>query len=127
MTFSDAGAGDTRAPYIPAINLNGGLKYEWKKLSAGISGQFVDDQFTEYYNFSNESADGAIGALPSYYTMDAFLNYEFNMGNDIRLKAFINGKNITNSIYRASRLNRASSGVFPGGFRQIIMGLNVTI
>lgn len=38
-----------------------------------------------------------------------------------------NGKNITNRTHRASRLNRASSGIFPGGFRQIILGVNITI
>jgi Fe(3+) dicitrate transport protein len=28
-------------------------------------------------------------------------------------------------VYRASRLNRATSGVFAGGFRQIIFGINL--
>ncbi|MCB0607747.1 MAG: hypothetical protein H6562_10280 [Lewinellaceae bacterium] len=33
----------------------------------------------------------------------------------------------TNDIYRASRLNRAASGIFPGGFRQVIFGVNVRL
>jgi Fe(3+) dicitrate transport protein len=59
--------------------------------------------------------------------MDAYLNYHFDLGGGIQLKAFINEKNITNTTYRASRLNRTTSGAFTGGFRQIIVGADVTI
>jgi len=45
----------------------------------------------------------------------------------VHMNAFINGKNITNKIYRASRLNRATSGIFGGGFRQLIFGVNIRI
>ncbi len=127
VAFGKGGIKNAEAPYTPNINLNGGLDYSWKNLSGGISGQYVGEQFTEFNNFNNESADGAFGRLPSFFTMDAFLNYHFSLGDGIQLKTFINGKNITNSIYRASRLNRATSGIFPGGFRQIIIGANVAI
>ena len=49
------------------------------------------------------------------------------LGKKVRLTAFVNGKNLTDQIYRASRLNRATSGIFPGGFRQIILGLNLQL
>ena len=103
------------------------LNYDYKNLSVGASGHFVSEQFTEFHNFNSESADGAIGKLPSYYSIDAFINYDFVIAKKFNANAFINGKNITNNIYRASRLNRATSGVFGGGFRQIIVGMNIKI
>ena len=127
ITFGNEGIKNAEAPYTPKINLNCGFNYDWKKLSVGISGQYVGDQFTEFHNFKNESADGAIGKLSDYFTMDAFLNYNFDIRNSTKLNVFINGKNLTNDIYRASRLNRATSGIFPGGFRQVIVGANITI
>lgn len=127
IALGTGGIKNTEAPYTPNINLNAGFNYDYKSVTIGISGQYVGEQFTEFNNFNNESADGAVGKLPSFFTMDAYINYNFNLGDGIQLKTFINGKNITNSIYKASRLNRATSGVFPGGFRQIIMGANLTI
>lgn len=125
--FGDQGIVDAEAPYTPRSTTNIGLNYDYKKLSLGLSGNFVSTQFTEFHNFSNESADGAIGKLPAYQTFDAFANYDFVIGDNVHMNAFINGKNITNEIYRASRLNRATSGIFGGGFRQVIFGVNITI
>ena len=126
IEFGEQGVVDAEAPYTPRSTINIGLNYDFKKLSLGVSGNFVSSQFTEFHNFSNESADGAIGKLPGYRTFDAFVNYDFVIGNNIHMNAFVNGKNITNDIYRASRLNRATSGIFGGGFRQIIFGINFT-
>ena len=112
---------------IPDNKLSAGLNYSFGKLSSGLTGHYVSEQYTEFANFTNESADGAIGALPSFFTLDAFQNYDFSIKGKANINAFINGKNITNQMYRASRLNRATSGVFPGGFRQIILGMNIKI
>lgn len=127
IKFGKQGIVDAEAPYTPRSTINIGLNYDYKKLSLGIGGNFVSSQFTEFYNFSSESADGAIGKLPGYRTFDAFVNYDFVIGDNVHINAFINGKNITNDIYRASRLNRATSGIFGGGFRQVIFGVNLTI
>jgi len=127
VTLGEGGTNKTEAPYTPTIQLNRAFNYNCENLSGAISGQYVGAQYTEFNNFENESADGAIGRLPAYFTMDAFLNYDIGMRNGTQLKVFINGKNLTNDIYRASRLNRATSGVFPGGFSQIIIGANITI
>lgn len=123
--FGNSGIRNGKAPYTPEWNSSIGLVYEFRDLTAGVSGHFVSEQFTEFHNFIAESADGAIGKLPAYYSVDAFVNYDFSFGNSGKATAFINGKNITNDIYRASRLNRATSGLFAGGFRQIIFGLNL--
>ena len=37
------------------------------------------------------------------------------------------GKNITNEVYKASRLHRLSSGIMPGGFRQINAGIKINL
>ncbi|MBO0324000.1 TonB-dependent receptor [Muricauda sp. CAU 1633] len=125
ITFGDDGIEDAEAPYTPKINMSVGLNYDWKSLSTGFNVHHVSKQFTEFHNFEAESADGAIGQLPSFTTVDAFVNYDFKMGKKIDATVFVNGKNITDQVYRASRLNRATSGVFAGGFRQIIFGVNL--
>lgn len=127
ITFGNAGISDAEAPYTPKWNMNLGLNYDYKQLSIGVSGHFVSEQFTEFHNFKNESLDGAIGKLPAYHSIDAFVNYGFTLGKNLNITAFVNGKNVTNEIYRASRLNRATSGIFGGGFRQIIYGVNMKI
>ncbi|ASV28997.1 TonB-dependent receptor [Maribacter cobaltidurans] len=127
IQFGKQGLVDAEAPYTPRSTANIGFNYDYKQLSLGVSGNFVSSQFTEFHNFNNESADGAIGKLPAYHTFDAFVNYDFVIGDDVHMNAFVNGKNITNEIYRASRLNRATSGIFGGGFRQLIFGINITI
>lgn len=127
IQFGEAGIADAEAPYTPRWNANLGLNYYWNDFSAGVSGNYVSEQFTEFHNFFNESADGAIGQLPSFYSLDAFVNYNFHMKSNNRLTVFLNGKNMTNQIYRASRLNRATSGVFGGGFRQFIFGVNMKV
>jgi Fe(3+) dicitrate transport protein len=127
LTFGNEGIKDAEAPYTPKWNASIGLNYDHENLSLGVGGHFVSSQYTEFHNFNKESADGAIGKLPAYHSIDAFANYDFLLGGKINTNIFINGKNITNEIYRASRLNRATSGVFGGGFRQIIFGVNMQI
>lgn len=127
VTFGENGVNNAKAPYTPSLNISTGFNYNWKSLSLGITGHYVSEQYAEFFNFENESADGAIGKLPAYYSLDAFVNYDFKIAQKLVLTAFVNGKNITNNIYRASRLNRATSGIFPGGIRQIIFGLNIQI
>lgn len=127
IRFGEGGVEDAEAPYTPNLNLCAGFNYDWDHFSFGIHGHYVSDQYTEFHNFESESSDGAIGKLPAYFTMDAFVNYDFTIGKNVKINAFLNGKNITNDVYRASRLNRATSGIFPGGFRQVIFGVNLTM
>lgn len=127
IRFGDEKISNTETPYTPEYNASIGLNYDYRNLAVGVSGHFVSEQFTEFHNFNSESADGAIGKLPAYYSIDALVNYDFVVGKKMNMTAFVNGKNITNEIYRASRLNRATSGIFGGGFRQIIIGVNIKI
>ncbi len=125
LTFGDNGIKNAEAPYTPRINASVGMDYAHKTFSAGWLLHYVGSQFTEFQNFSNESADGAIGQLPSYYTMDAYMRYHLRARHGLQASLFMNGKNLTNRIYKASRLNRATSGIFPGGFRQLVFGLDI--
>ncbi len=116
-----------QAPYTPKINLTTGVDYVFNDFKAGVSGNYVGSQYTEFFNFEAESADGAVGKLPSFFTLDAYFNYSFTIDNTTNINFFVNGKNLTNTIYKASRLNRAGSGIFPGGFRQLIFGVSMQI
>lgn len=127
VRFGEGYIEDAEAPYTPHVNISSGLSYDYKKLSAGITGNYIGEQYTEFMNFEHESADGAIGKLPSFFTLDAYVNYDLSFQNNTNVNFFINAKNITDQIYRASRLNRAASGIFPGGFREIIMGVNIRL
>ncbi|MDV3309276.1 MAG: TonB-dependent receptor [Cyclobacteriaceae bacterium] len=127
VRYGDGYVEGARAPYVPNVNITAGLSYSFRKFAAGVSGTYVSDQYAEFMNFDAESGDGAIGKLESFYTIDCFANYDFLIGGTTTLNVFVNGKNITNEIYKASRLNRAASGVFPGGFGQLILGVNLKI
>lgn len=120
------GIANAEAPYSPRMNWAIGFDFDYRKLSLGLSGHYAGRQFTEFNNFKSESADGAIGELPAFFTMDAYTNYSFTIGGKGQLKVFVNGKNLGNQVFRASRLNRATSGVFPGGFRQLIAGVGLS-
>ncbi|RMG56794.1 MAG: hypothetical protein D6722_25820, partial [Bacteroidetes bacterium] len=116
-----------QAPYSPPMSLSGTLTHDWRTWTFGLTGNYVSSQFTEFHNFVAESADGAIGQLPAYATLDAFVRADFTLGKNHRLTFFLNGKNLTNQLYRASRLNRATSGIFPAGWRQWVVGLDLKL
>lgn len=127
VKFGEGAVENGVVPYSPRTNIVVGLNYKFDQWALGCSGHRVGDQYTEFNNFESESADGAIGKLPAYFTMDAYLNYSFSVREKVKMNAFLNVKNLNNKIYKASRLNRATSGIFPGGFRQIILGLNFNL
>jgi len=112
-------------PYTPKVNLTVGLTYDYKGIAIGVLGHRVGEQYTSFANFDNESSDGAIGKLDAFTTFDAYVNYTWKLKKGREVQFFLNGKNLRNTIFRASRLNRFTSGIFPGGFRQIIGGVNV--
>ena len=125
--FGEGKIDDAKVPYTPGLNVSGGLSYSYGPFSGGLNANYVGSQYTEFMNFEAESADGALGKLDAFFTMDVNFQYDFKIGSKTKAGFFINGKNLTNDIYKASRLNRAASGLFPGGFRQIIAGFNLTI
>jgi len=126
VEFGEGMVENYEVPYVPSLLLNISLNYKIKKIGFGVNYNYVSEQYTEYLNFENETADGGIGKLPAYGVLDANVEYNLPIKNSLNsVTLFVAGKNITNEIYKASRLNRATGGIFPAGFRQINGGLRL--
>lgn len=128
--FGENGIKNNAAPYIPNYIMNYAITYSYKEFKIGAAINIVGSQYTDYLNFSNETAEGAIGKLTAFKTIDVNTSYTFSESKNKYLKCmslFIAGKNITNEVYKASRLHRVSSGIMPGGFRQINAGIKFNI
>lgn len=125
-TFGSSGIADNTVPYLPPFIINVGFSYGFKGFSLLASVNYVADQYTDYLNFTNETAEGAIGKLPAFKTIDATLSYTCEGSRNRMLSCctfFVAARNLTNEIYMASRLHRVSSGIMPGGFRQVNAGI----
>lgn len=124
--FGNNGIANNTVPYLPKYILNAGISYTLKGFNLGININYVAKQYTDYLNFENETAEGAIGSLQAFKTIDANVAYSFQNSKNkylMGLTLFVAAKNITDEVYKASRLHRLSSGIMPGGFRQINGGL----
>ena len=122
--FGDGGIENGQTPYAPELAYNVNLYYTYKNLGIGLGYNFVGEQFGEFANFENESGDGGLGKIKAFQTFDANVNYDFAI-KDTRCTLFAAAKNLGDDIFVASRLNRGQSGIMPGGFRQVNMGLNL--
>lgn len=130
FVFGESGIAKNTVPYLPSSILNAGISYTFKGLSLGANVNYVAKQYTDYLNFDNETAEGAIGSLAAFKTIDLNIAYSFEACKKSYLKGlslFVAGKNMTNEIYQSSRLHRLSSGIMPSGFRQINAGLKLNI
>ncbi|MFQ5608012.1 MAG: TonB-dependent receptor domain-containing protein, partial [Candidatus Zixiibacteriota bacterium] len=114
------------APYAPTNTLRVGATFGFShdRLRVSWDYNFIDEQFTDFNNTLLETAAGDNGILPSYHFVNLSARYALSQRG---LSAFLAVKNMENKIYRASRLHRGSSGIFPGGFRQISLGLNLPL
>lgn len=130
LNFGADGIANNSVPYLPPVLMNVSLEYGWKGFNAGVNFNYVGAQYTDYLNMKNETAEGAMGQLAAFSNIDVCLGYSFSKANNKYLKGmnlFVTGKNITDEIYVASRLHRVSSGIMPGGFRQINAGIRWTL
>lgn len=126
LNFGDGLIAKNSIPYLPQSILNASINYNVKGFTIGANYNYVGKQYTDYLNFSNETAEGAIGKLSAFSTIDINASYSFVNSKKKYLQGltiFATGKNITNEVYAASRLHRVSSGIMPGGFRQINAGI----
>ncbi len=122
--FGEGGIEDGETPYAPAIAYNVNLYYTYKKIGIGFGYNYVGAQFGEFAKFENESGDGGLGMIKSFHTMDANINYDFDI-KTVSCTLFAAAKNLGDDVFVASRLNRGQSGIMTGGFRQINAGLNL--
>ena len=120
------GIANNTVPYLPPYILNAGISYTFEGFNFGANLNYVAKQYTDYLNFENETSEGAIGSLQAFKTIDLNVSYSFASSKNKYLSGltvFIAAKNITDEVYKASRLHRLSSGIMPGGFRQTNAGV----
>lgn len=105
-------------PYSPKHTIQTGIEFRFPmNLDLRFEFRYTDKQFTDFANTVNESQDGTVGMLPAYRNYNISARYKIPAYG---LALHLAVKNLTNEIYRGSRINRTSSGIFPDGFRQII-------
>lgn len=130
IRFGENGVKNLVIPYLPEVIFNTGFSYNYKQLGLNVSLNYTGAQYTEYLNLKEETAEGAAGRLPAFYTVDAGIQYEWKKNSGIKQRScvfFISGKNLTNEVYQASRLHRLSSGIMPAGWMQINAGVHIRI
>jgi Fe(3+) dicitrate transport protein len=129
MNFGEGGLENKEVPYLPKQIWNFSLSYEWRGFSVIANLNQVASQYTDYMNLENETNDGALGRLDAFRTVDLTCSYEFSLASrkQTKMTLFLSGKNLTDEVYKASRLHRVSSGIMPGGFRQFNAGITVRI
>lgn len=128
--FGDGNLKNNNLPYIPKSIISTMLSYKYNNFSILFTFNYVSSQFTDYLNLTNETSEGAIGQLKAYTTADINMSYSFAKSKYKSLKGtciFFDCKNLTSQVYAASRLHRVSSGIMPGGFRQINTGIKINI
>ncbi len=126
LLFGDNGIKSNTVPYLPSTMFNVSLAYSFRGLTIGANYNYVGEQYTDYMNMSSETGEGAMGKLDAFSTIDASVAYSFSYSPQPWLRGcsvFVAGKNLTNEVYKASRLHRVSSGIMPGGFRQVNAGV----
>ena len=104
-------------PYAPEHSFNANLDVEHR---TGLGGQiayaFLGRQFTDAQNTVAQDAAGGIGQLDSRHIVDATLHYRHKRtGLTFRLTA----KNLFDAAYIVAR---RPEGIFPGNYRQILLG-----
>jgi Fe(3+) dicitrate transport protein len=107
---------NNRLPYAPEhlINANIGVETPWGlDLRFGI--QSVSQQFADKENTLIEDASGQQGVIPGYTTFNVSANYKVNKD----VKVFMNGYNLSDKTYIASRID----GIQPGQGFQMMGGV----
>ena len=112
------------APYAPALVGRLGLSASAGGLDLVLRFNYVGEQFADFNNTVEETAAGDNGLLPSYSFFDGSARYKLP---SLPLSLSLAVKNIADSIYKGSRLHRSSSGIFPGGFRQVNFGIHIDL
>ncbi len=108
-----------RLPYAPEhlINANIGMETPWG-LDIRFGLQSVSQQFGDKENTLVEDRTGREGVIPGYTTFNVSANYQVVKN----VKVYMNGYNLGNKTYIASRIN----GIQPGQGFQMMGGVKWT-
>jgi Fe(3+) dicitrate transport protein len=107
-----------RLPYAPEHILNAQLCFVHQSgISAQIGVNHVSSQFSDKDNTVVPSADGLVGRMDSYTTLNARVGYTVRPTG---LTFYVAGNNIANDPFIA---NRAPQGAQPSGYRQVFGGI----
>lgn len=105
-------------PYAPQHNFNANFDVEHTSGAGGqIAYAFTGPQFTDVENTKAEDLSGRIGEIESRHLVDATVHYKHRRsGITLRLTA----KNLFDAQYIIAR---RPEGIFPGAYRQVILGV----
>lgn len=117
-------------PYVPDYSFNVGLSKEIGPAYVSVELHYVDMVFTDFENLVRPDNRGDQGSIPSYYLLNANAGYKISKNWSLSL----NGKNLLDKIYIASRLHsnpsqpdpNISSGILTGSRRQVNITLKYT-
>jgi Fe(3+) dicitrate transport protein len=105
-------------PYVPEHSLNTNLDVEHR---SGFGGQiayaFIGPQYTDAENTVPENVTGLVGRLQPRHVVDATLHYRHKPS---RITVRLTAKNLLDADYVIAR---RPEGIFPGPYRQILLGL----
>jgi len=96
-----------RLPYAPEhmVNANIGVETPWGlDIRFGVQG--ISQQFADKENTLTESEDGQHGIIPGYTLFNVSANYKVNKD----VKIFMNGYNLSDKTYIASRIDGIQTG-----------------
>lgn len=105
-------------PYAPEHTLTANLDVEHPLGVGGeIAWTYVSSQFADAANTVAEDTTGRLGIIDGHQIVDATVHYKHRRsGVTVRLTA----KNVLDATYLGTR---RPEGIFPGGYRQILLGL----
>ena len=120
-TFRDGRAAGNFLPYAPMHVASANLDAEHE---SGIGGQvavaFTGSQYTDTANTVPEDVTGRFGEMSARAVVDATAHY-FHKRSGVTLRLTV--KNALDATYVSAR---RPEGIFPGGFRQVLVGVGWT-
>jgi Fe(3+) dicitrate transport protein len=116
--FAEGPFVDRYLPYSPVHTVAATIDVEHPVgVGAQLAWTMVGSQFADELNTVPVDVTGRIGEIKAHHLIDATARYRHAPTG---LTGFVSAKNLLNQIYVGSR---RPDGIFPGGFRQVNVGL----
>lgn len=105
-------------PYAPQHSLNMNFDVEHRSgLGGQVAWSFVGEQFADAENTRTESIPGLVGVLDARHIVDTTIHYRHRPS---RITIRLTAKNLFDADYIIAR---RPEGIFPGPYRQLILGV----